>query len=120
MEALRAVVSDRHDALTGQTNNHVANSMSQILSVAQECERDSSLLIIDLLESRSSVKPKEELGSMRGITSELWSLRNSLRHQASSQHNERTQMQLALVEAQHTAAQEISAAQTRAIAGLER
>ena len=120
MEVLQAAVSDRHDAITGQTNNHIAHSTSRVLSIAQEGEGQSSPLIIDLLESRSSVKPKEELGSMRGITSELWSLRNSLRHQATETQNIRVQAELALVVAQHGAAQTTITVQLLMIHDLER
>ena len=79
MEALRAAVADRHDALTGQSNMLIRSETATRLQHAILGEGHSPELMQRLLWTRLSVKPKQEMGSIRGIITELRALRSSLR-----------------------------------------
>ncbi|KAF7712908.1 Zinc finger RING-type domain-containing protein [Penicillium ucsense] len=83
MEALRAMYADRHDALTGQKNILISHETRAGISQAKKGEGPSPELFLSIMSTRSELMPKPELGSLRGIVSELRSLVGSLDWQAS-------------------------------------
>ena len=81
VDALRAIVSDFHDVVTGQTNARIEHEMRGLFRQALEGEGHSSELLKELLSIRQGLKAPATLGSVRGIVSELRELRNTLRWQ---------------------------------------
>ncbi|KAJ5157536.1 uncharacterized protein N7482_008636 [Penicillium canariense] len=83
MEALRAMYADRHDALTGQKNILISHEVKAGIIQAQKGEGPSPQLFLSIMNTRSDLMPDPQLGSLRGIVSELRSLVGSLEWQAS-------------------------------------
>jgi len=83
MEALRSMYADRHDALTGQKNILISHEVKAGIMQAQKGEGPSPELFLSIMNIRSGLVPDPELGSLRGIVSELRSLVTSLEWQAS-------------------------------------
>ena len=79
MEALRAMVADRHDALTGQTNLLITRDLNLAFEQAREGAGHSPELLKQLLAVRATVKPRPHHGSIRAIISELRTLKMTLR-----------------------------------------
>jgi len=113
MEALGAVVSDRHDALTGQKNGRVDHEVKVSLQMAASGEGHCPDLTLKLMEVRSALRPSEEIGSVRGSIAELRAIRTTLEG-----GNTRAIAELAVVENLLEILQHISNEQTRAVAGL--
>jgi E3 ubiquitin-protein ligase SHPRH len=82
MEALRSMYADRHDALTGQKNILISHEVKLGIIQAQKGEGPSPELFLRIMNTRSDLMPDPELGSLRGIVSELRSLVTSLEWQA--------------------------------------
>ncbi|KAL3457770.1 peptide N-acetyl-beta-D-glucosaminyl asparaginase amidase A-domain-containing protein [Aspergillus heterothallicus] len=82
MEALRAMFADRHDSLTGQKNVLIAHEVKMATAQAQKGEGPSPPLYLEVMEKRSRLKPGTDLGSLRGVITELRSLGSSLEWQA--------------------------------------
>lgn len=83
MEALRAMYADRHDALTGQKNILISHEAKAGIAQAKKGEGPSPPLFLSIMSTRSELMPDPNLGSLRGIVSELRSLVGSLEWQAS-------------------------------------
>ncbi|KAJ5443890.1 uncharacterized protein N7458_007762 [Penicillium daleae] len=83
MEALRAMYADRHDALTGQKNILISHEAKAGIAQAKKGEGPSPELFLSIMNTRSELMPDPNLGSLRGIVSELRSLVGSLEWQAS-------------------------------------
>ena len=79
VDAFRALVSDRHDILTGQDNILIDHEMNLILREAKEGRGHAPQLTIQLLEQRRTLKPERSLGSVRGLISELREVKTRLR-----------------------------------------
>lgn len=75
--------------------------------------------VLELIRVRKSVKPTEEMGSVRGIVSELRVLATSLRPSAQN-GNTRAQNELSIIETQLNATQKLLAEQTKACTALEK
>ncbi|KAI9848738.1 MAG: hypothetical protein M1837_006825 [Sclerophora amabilis] len=119
METIRAVVADRHGALTGQENGLIAKDMELALTKANKGEGPHPELLKSLLSVRAQIKPPQELGSLRDIVSSLRSLSGSLRWQE-GEGSSRARSELSIVEIMLKQVQEISTEQTRAVTGLDR
>jgi E3 ubiquitin-protein ligase SHPRH len=118
MEALRATFSDRNDALSGQTNFLIAHEMKVALQKAKRGEGPAPQLFIELLAQRDKNRIPIELGSLRGIISEIRQLMTSLQWQDGSS---RARAELSILSDVLNAAQAISSAQQKAMtSGLER
>lgn len=83
MEALRAMYADRHDALTGQKNILISHEAKAGIAQAKKGEGPSPELFLSIMNTRSQLMPDPNLGSLRGIVSELRSLVGSLEWHAS-------------------------------------
>ncbi|KKZ64835.1 hypothetical protein EMCG_09283 [[Emmonsia] crescens] len=81
MEALRALFADYHDAITGQTNLLIGLEVKNGLERARIGEGPSPKLYTSIMKTRESLKIPHELGSLRGIITELRSLTVSLEWQ---------------------------------------
>ncbi len=113
MEALGAVVSDRHDALTGQINGRVDHEVKVSLQMATSREGQCPDLILQLMEIRSVLRPHVELGSVRGGIAELRAIRTTLEG-----GNNRSVVETAVVEEMLEVLQRIFSEQMKAVAAL--
>lgn len=119
MDALRSILADRREGLTGQNNERVDHEMSFALEKANEGEGHAPALLKRLLSIRQRLKLARGVGSLRGIVTELRDLKTSFRTQAEN-GNTRASAELAVV---HTTLQnlhDISVEQTNLVAGLDR
>lgn len=117
MEGLRALVADRHDALTGQDNILIRGEMGNALQQAVNGRGHAPDLMRELLATRMEVKPKAELGSIRGITMELRGLKTALRGPEEKASRANTEMNIV-----NSALQDLqlhSTRQSKAVTGLE-
>lgn len=108
--ALRSLVADRHDILTGQHNELIYHEMSVASRQAKEGLGHSPELLLDLLSVRDRLKPTKDVGSVRGIITELREIKTTLRGAA----------ELLIVNSALEKLQQISIEQTKAVAGLNR
>ncbi|MCJ1431726.1 hypothetical protein MMC27_001081 [Xylographa pallens] len=119
MEALRAAVADRHDALTGQSNTLIRGEMITALQQAIRGEGHFPELMQQLLSLRTKVKPKEELGSIRGIITELRAIKTTLRAQE-ERGSSRAIAEIGIINKALETLQVDVTAQSKAVVGLER
>ena len=118
MDAFRAIVSDRHDILTGQTNERIKHEMTVTLERANANEGHSPQLMKKLLLTRQRLLPDEGVGSVRSIMSELRELRTTFRSQL-ERGNTRAAMELHLLDLLIKAMRDISDLQNKIVAQLE-
>lgn len=119
VQALRTVIADRHDALNGQDNKLVEFEIKTTLRLANEGEGAFPEKTIELLKVRMDVKPTREMGSLRGIMSELRGLATTLRVDAEN-GSFRAQSELSIVDKQLRDVQKQFAEQTKATKALEK
>ncbi|KAL8706454.1 MAG: hypothetical protein Q9201_000509 [Fulgogasparrea decipioides] len=79
VDALRAIVSDFHDIVTGQRNTLIEHEMKVALRQAIEGGGHSPELLKELLHIRQALKPPAGVGSIRGVVTDLRELRTTLR-----------------------------------------
>lgn len=116
MEALRAMFSDRNDALTGQTNFLITHEMKSALQAAKRGDGPAPQLFLEVLALRDTYRIPSELGSLRGIISEIRQLMTALEWQEGN-GSSRARAELALVSEVLKAAQAMSSSQQKAITG---
>ncbi|KAI1976973.1 hypothetical protein LOZ51_006526 [Ophidiomyces ophidiicola] len=97
MEAVRAMIADYHDAITGQTSALVTHEMTQAIEKARIGGGPSPRLFISLMGCCKDLKPPKELGSLRGILNELRTLVTSLEWQESG-GSARARSELTIIE----------------------
>ncbi|PKY04018.1 DEAD box-containing helicase-like transcription factor/DNA repair protein [Aspergillus campestris IBT 28561] len=119
MEALRAMFADRNDALTGQKNTLIAHEVKMGIIQAQKGEGPSPKLYLETMNARSDIKPEPQLGSLRGIISELRSLTTSLEWQA-NEGSSRARAELGLVTLVLKHASNMASEQTKAALNLSK
>ncbi|PMD34610.1 putative SNF2 family helicase/ATPase [Hyaloscypha variabilis F] len=119
VEALRAVVADRHDALTGQENQLVAHEVKTTLRFAKEGGGPFPEKTLELLNTRAQLKPTKEMGSIRAIVAELRALATSLRPDAEN-GSTRAENELSIVEKQLMATQKHLNEQNKVTVALEK
>ena len=119
MEALRAMYADRHDCLTGQKNDLIARDVRTGILQARIDQGPSPKLFLSVMEERSTLIPSSDLGSLRGIVSELRSLTNPLDWQASG-GSARARTELELVNQVLKHAGQVLSEQLKVSAKLER
>ncbi|PWY76366.1 hypothetical protein BO94DRAFT_588688 [Aspergillus sclerotioniger CBS 115572] len=119
MEALRAMFADRHDCLTGQKNVLIAHEVKGGIIQAHKGEGPSPTLFLEVMNLRSNMKPDPQLGSLRGIISELRSLTISLEWQ-SNEGSSRARAELEIINLVLRNASQMSIEQSKAVSGLER
>ncbi len=119
VQALRAVIADRHDALTGQENRLVDHEIKTALRMAKDGDGPFPEKTIELFHTRKQAKPTKEMGSVRGTVSELRTLATSLRPDAEN-GNLRAQNEYAIVDKQLKAIQKMLSEQTTATTAREK
>lgn len=116
--AIRAVISDRHDALTGQQNMLVSHELKQAETLAKNGGGPFPERLLELLEIRKQLKTPKDL-FVRRCVAELRGLVTSLRPDAEN-GNLRAQNELAIVEKQLRNTQKLLTEQTKTITALEK
>ncbi|KAJ5818316.1 hypothetical protein N7474_003907 [Penicillium riverlandense] len=119
MEALRSMYADRHDALTGQKNILISHEVKAGIVQAQKGDGPSPKLFLEIMNRRSELKPDPELGSLRGLVSELRSMTTTLEWQANS-GSSRARAELELIEMVLKNAGQMAAEQLKVSSSLER
>ncbi|KAF5967254.1 rad8 Rdh54p [Fusarium coicis] len=76
VQALRAIIADRQDALTGQTNELIKHETQTSLRLAANEEGPAPEKLIELLALRDKIKPRstsmrKAISEFRGLTSKL-------------------------------------------------
>ena len=67
VDALRALVADRHDIVTGQENELIKHEMLVALKQAKDGQGHFPELLKQLISVRNKLKPPKDLGSVRGM-----------------------------------------------------
>ena len=119
VDALRAMVSDRHDFLTGQKNLLIEHEMKFALAQSKEGGGHSPELLQQLLSIRDQLKPTENLGSVRAMVTQLRELKASLRG-AVEKGNTRSAAELLMVNDALDRLHRMLVEQTKPVTGLDR
>lgn len=119
MDALRSIVADRHEILTGQNNGRVDHDMKLALEKANEGEGHAPQLLKRLLAVREQLKPPKLSGSLRGIITGLRDLKASFRT-LSENGNNRAAAELEIINSTLQSLQSISVEQNKSVTSLER
>lgn len=119
MDALRLLAADRHELLTGQNNARVEHEMHVALQKASQGGEHIWALIRNLLSIRGKLKPSKEMGSVRGVITELRDLNTSVRGQAEN-GNTRAAAEVAIIHASLQNLHNISIEQTKTLSGVDR
>ena len=93
--------------------------MSVAFKQAKEGQGHSPELLLKLLSLRDRLKPTKNVGSVRGLITELRELKTTLRG-ATEKGNSRTAAELLIVNGALECLHQISTKQTKAVAGLDR
>lgn len=118
MEGLRALCADRSDALTGQTNTLIAHEMKVALKGAREKEGPAPEILMSLLAEREKTRVPAELGSLRGIITEIRHLITALQWQEGA-GSTRARPELSIANDILQLTQKMSSSQTKIMTALE-
>lgn len=118
MEMLRALFADRGDAVSGQENILIKHEMKMLQRAAKEGDGPAPDLMIKLLAERAQHRIPSELGSLRGIVSEVRHLVTHLQWQEGG-GSTRARAELGIAEKLLHHCQKLVAAQAKAISALE-
>ncbi|KFA60931.1 hypothetical protein S40285_05785 [Stachybotrys chlorohalonatus IBT 40285] len=105
VQALRAAIADRQDAISGQSNELVKHEIETSKRLAKNEEGPAPEKLLELLERRAQLKPdapismRGAIGDFRSLQSrlnreELQSSREVLEHEIATKHLKATQAQL--------------------------
>ncbi|KAL8723657.1 MAG: hypothetical protein Q9225_000100 [Loekoesia sp. 1 TL-2023] len=119
VDALRAMVSDFHDIITGQRNLLIEHEMKVALRQAIEGGGHSPELLRELLRVRDDLKPSAGVSSIRAVITDLRELRTTLRAQL-ERGNVRAGAELGIINKALTTVQSLSASLSKAASALER
>lgn len=78
VQALRSAICDRQDAISGQTNELVKHEIDTSIRLAKSGGGPAPEKMLELLEIRAQLKPKQSQISMRGAIGELRGLQTRL------------------------------------------
>lgn len=117
VQVLRAVIADRQDAMTGQTNELVKHETQTSIRLAKHYEGPAPNKLLEMMETRDEVKPQSTHISMRGAISELRSLVSRLSNESSQTQRVTAEHTIALRVLQAT--QSSLGAQAKVAASLE-
>lgn len=118
VDALRALIADRHDILTGQDNELIKHEMGVAFKQAKEGQGHSPELLLKLLSLRNRLKPAKDMGSVRGTITEFRELKTTLRA-ATEKGSTRAAAELLIVNDALKRLQQISMEQTKAVVSLD-
>lgn len=119
VDALRAVVADYHDIITGQHNLLIDHEMKVALRRAIQGEGHSPDLLKELLRVRQELRPSTGTGSLRSVITDLRELRYTLRSQL-ERGNVRAGAELGIINSSLNAIQSLSSHYTKAATALGR
>lgn len=121
VDALHALVSDRHDTLTGQRNFTVDSEMKSTLKAAKEERWDCHApeLLKELWKIRDSLKFTDKTDSVRGLLSQLRELKLDLRG-AVERGSTRAAAETLIINKAATLLQNISTEQSKIMVKLNR
>ncbi|OAT05327.1 SNF2 family helicase/ATPase [Blastomyces gilchristii SLH14081] len=119
MEGLRALFADYHDAITGQKNTLIEYDVKKGLARANDGKGPSPKLYISFMKTRECLKPSDELGSLRGILTELRGLAVSLEWQE-ARGSTRARAELGIVNRILQDSSQISSEQSKVLSDLEK
>ncbi|KAL8807501.1 MAG: hypothetical protein Q9182_000666 [Xanthomendoza sp. 2 TL-2023] len=119
VDALRAIVADFHDIITGQNNLLIDHEMKVALQNAMGGTGHSPELLKALLRTRQELKPPAGTGSVRGVVTDLRELRTILRGQL-EKGSVRAGAELGIVNDSLNAVQVLSVTLSKAAVALER
>ena len=117
VQALRTVIEDRYDALSGQENLLVKEEVKTARKFAEEGEGPFPEKFLELFKIREQVKPPKEHGSIRGIVSDLRTLSTTLKLDADN-GNSRAANELSIVEQERQRIQKQYSEQSKVVAAL--
>ena len=116
MEALRALYADRSDALTGQTNTLIAHEVKVALRAAKAGEGHAPEVLMSLMAEREKNRVSTDLGSLRGIITEIRHLITALQWQEGSA---RARAELGIANGILQLTQQMWSSQNKTITALE-
>lgn len=117
---LRAIISDRQEALTGLVNERIRKETAAVERQAKEGEGlHAPEKLLELRDIRISTNPPPTGCSLRGMIAALRELSAKLRYDASAGSN-RARVELEIVSRHLSATQSILSKQSKAAAALER
>ena len=119
VDALRALVSDRHDLLTGQQNLLIEHEMKVALAEAKEGRGHAPLLLQELLKKRKALKVPANIGSLRGLLTQLREVKTDLRG-AVERNNSRAAAEMLLINKALTRLQLTLTEQSKIMTALDR
>ncbi|KAF2842958.1 hypothetical protein M501DRAFT_1012340 [Patellaria atrata CBS 101060] len=117
--ALRAIIADRHLAVSGQLNVLIEHETKEATKTAKEGEGHAPELMLKVMDERAILKSTSQQGCLRGIVSEVRSLATTLQWQAENGNN-RAALELEVVEKMLKDINSVLGAQNKLIADLER
>ncbi|KAH8733310.1 SNF2 family N-terminal domain-containing protein [Ilyonectria robusta] len=112
VQALRAVIADRQDAMSGQTNELIKHETATSLRLARNEDGPAPAKLIELMELRAQLKPRSP--SMRAAISEFRGLISRL-----ARDSNRGVIEGEIVDKQLKAAQALLSKQSKAAVALE-
>ena len=119
IQALRSLISDRHDTLTGQDNVLIEHEAKAALRMAKDGHGPFPEKTLELLTIRQKLKTSKSMGSIRGIVADLRVLATSLRTDA-EMGSTRAQNELTIVTRQLSTTQKELNEQSKITTALER
>ena len=119
VDALRALVSDRHTLLTGQENTLIEHEMNFMLREAREGKGHSPQLLIALLRERHEIKPTRDQGSFKGLVTQLRQLKTEFRIEVEGSNN-RAAAESMLINNMLQYLHQVSSAQNKLSAALDK
>ena len=119
VHALKTIIGDRHEALTGQVSLLVENEAQLAVRLAKEGRGAFPEKTLQLFLERQNLKTTKEMGSVRGVVGELRALATSLRPDAEN-GSARAQTELSVVERHLNLTQKQLSEQTKATVALEK
>ncbi|ATY66405.1 SNF2 family helicase [Cordyceps militaris] len=117
VQALRSVIADRQDAISGQTNELVKHETETSIKLAQNGGGPAPVKLLTLLQVRKQMKPHRSEISMRGAIGELRGLQSRLNRDAPSSSREAVELQIVSDHLKHT--QALLTRQNKAATALE-
>lgn len=96
VDALRALIADHHDAITGQQNELIKHEMNVAYKQAKEGLGHSPELMTKLLTIRNGLLPDKGKNSVRGLITDIREFKTTLRS-AAERGNSRAAAELLIV-----------------------
>ncbi|KAF2454894.1 SNF2 family N-terminal domain-containing protein [Lineolata rhizophorae] len=119
-QALRALIADRHQAISGQTNLLAEHEMKMALAQANVGAGHAPELLLNISKYLDKLKLGPEVRPLRAIIAELRSLATNLEFDSNNGKNYRATAELGIVERQLKELQRVSTAQIKRINEFER